>query len=269
MPPLYTNSAPTHRQGATTGNLRHAARRGNRHSGFYSIRGIQGRPRIIRLLIAFFLLLPLLAIIVYALGLSVVHSNTAVERIRFWMRTPIWYTLLGALVYTVLTLMHIKRVVFTYIYVLGHELTHAIAILLCGGKISEFRVTATQGGHVTSNKSNIFISLSPYFVPLWMIVWMLLVWSINLINPFSTYEEWFYAGFGFWWAFHLFWTPYEIIIVKQPDIFNNGLVFSLLIILCINFLLISGFLMLFDIFSTATYWNCLVYSTKSILGLIF
>lgn len=269
MPYPRTNSATPHNKRATTGWLRHAARRGNRRSGIYSIRGIQGRARIIRLLIALLLLLPLLAIIIYALGLSVVHSNSAVERIRFWMRTPIWYTLLGALVYAVLTLMHIKRVTFSYIYVLGHELTHAIAILLCGGKISEFRVTATQGGHVTSNKSNIFISLSPYFVPLWMIVWMLLVWLVNLINPFGTYEEWFYAGFGFWWAFHLFWTPHEIISVKQPDIFNNGLVFSLLIILCINFLLISGFLMLFDIFSAGTYWHCLVYSAESILGLIF
>lgn len=245
-----------------------ARRRRNRNSGIYSIRGIEGRPRLVRLAIAVFLLVPLLTVIVYALGLSVLHANSAVENIRFWMRTPIWYTLLGALVYVVISFMHIKREAFSYIYVLGHELTHAVAILMCGGKILEFKATA-HGGHVTSYKSNIFISLSPYFVPLWMIVWMLLVWLVNLINPFNTYEEWFYAGFGFWWAFHLFWTPYEIISVKQPDIFNNGLTFSLLVILCINFLLISGFFILFDIFSFSTYGQCLINSIKTIGGAIF
>lgn len=258
MPYPRTHTAPP---------AQHAAGRSNRRTPAARM-SIHGKPRAIRLLIAFLVLLPLLAIIMYALGLSIVHSNSAVERIRFWLRTPVWYTLLGAMVFTVLTLMHVKRVTFSYIYVLGHELTHALAILLCGGKIVEFRATA-RGGHVTSYKSNIFISLSPYFIPLWMIIWMLLVWLVNLINPFNTYAEWFYAGFGFWFAFHLFWTANSIITEKQSDLFKNGLLFSLLIILCINFLLISAFLILFDIFSLGTYWNCLIYSTESILGLVF
>ena len=48
----------------------------------------------------------------------------------------------------------------------GHELTHALFVLLCGGKIHDFRVTA-DGGHVVTDKNNLLISLSPYFVPFW------------------------------------------------------------------------------------------------------
>ena len=205
--------------------------------------------RLFRFLIAIAVFLPLLIVCVSAIAQSISHTESDVENVRFWARTPIWYTLLGALVFTSLTLMNIRRSVSLYLYVMGHELTHAIAILLCGGKIKGIKITATQGGYVLTSKTNIFISLAPYFVPFWLLVWMPAVWAINYFYPFSTYTEWFYAGFGFWLAYHLYWTAYSIIQERQPDLFDNGLLFSVLIVMLINCALLIGVLMLFGIIS--------------------
>ena len=51
-----------------------------------------------------------------------------------------------------------------YLYVLGHEMTHAMFVYVCGGRISAIHFS-TEGGYVMTNKSNILIALSPYFIP--------------------------------------------------------------------------------------------------------
>ena len=50
-------------------------------------------------------------------------------------------------------------------YVLGHELTHALWGLLFGARPSDIRVSET-GGSVRLTKSNVVITLAPYFVDL-------------------------------------------------------------------------------------------------------
>lgn len=131
---------------------------------------------------------------------------------------------------------------FLYLYVLGHELTHAFFIYLCGGKISGFKVTS-DGGYVVTNKSNILIALSPYFVPFWSIILLGLSAIIGLIWDIPYHNEAVYLMIGVTWTFHLAWTLW-MIPRDQPDLKENGSFFSLTIIYLANVLLLSVLLSL-------------------------
>src|SRR6185436_4042264 len=56
-----------------------------------------------------------------------------------------------------------------WLYVFGHELTHAASGLLFGAKIHSFKAKST-GGEVRLSKSNAFIALSPYIFPVYALV---------------------------------------------------------------------------------------------------
>ena len=58
---------------------------------------------------------------------------------------------------------------FLYLYVLGHELTHVLFVVIFRGQVTDFHVS-TQGGYITTNKTNLVIALSPYFVPFWAVI---------------------------------------------------------------------------------------------------
>ena len=65
----------------------------------------------------------------------------------------LWFFFIGILLWLIV-FFGLPRPLF--IYVLGHELTHAFFVLLCGGKISEFKVRSA-GGHIVTNKNNVII----------------------------------------------------------------------------------------------------------------
>jgi hypothetical protein len=143
-----------------------------------------------------------------------------------------------------------------YIYVLGHELTHALFVLLCGGKIHEFRVTA-DGGHVITDKNNLLISLSPYFVPFWSLAavtaYGLMGVSLDLGSvQYLRLGDWrFSLGMdaalsfllGYTWGLHLTFTLW-MVTRDQPDLQQNGTFFSLVFIYFINLVLILGLFVL-------------------------
>ena len=52
-----------------------------------------------------------------------------------------------------------------WVYVFGHELTHALWTWLMGGRVKKFKASST-GGHVIVTKNNFLIALAPYFFPL-------------------------------------------------------------------------------------------------------
>src|SRR5215472_7421031 len=49
-----------------------------------------------------------------------------------------------------------------WVYVFGHELTHAIWTWACGGQVKRFKATS-DGGHVIVSKTNFIIALATYF----------------------------------------------------------------------------------------------------------
>jgi hypothetical protein len=129
-----------------------------------------------------------------------------------------------------------------WLYVLGHEFTHALAAMMAGGKISSFQVSA-KGGHVITDRVNWWITLSPYFVPLYALIWMALWLSVDFWYPLKAYQPILYFGLGVLWCFHLTFTT-SMIHLKQTDLSSQGLVFSIVIILLINLIF---FLFLFGI----------------------
>jgi len=126
---------------------------------------------------------------------------------------------------------------FLYFYVLGHELTHALFVYACGGKVGGIHVTA-DGGYVMTNKSNALIALSPYFVPFWSVVILGISTVIGLFYQIPRHDHALYFLVGFSWSFHLLWTLW-MIPRDQPDLKENGVFFSLVVIYLANVVVIS------------------------------
>lgn len=131
---------------------------------------------------------------------------------------------------------------FLYLYVLGHELTHAFFIFVCGGKISGFKVTP-DGGYVITNKTNVLIALSPYFVPFWTCMVLIVSYITRFFVQIPCHDEILYFLIGFTWTFHLAWTVW-MIPRDQPDLKENGSFFSLTVIYLANILLLATLLCL-------------------------
>ena len=147
-------------------------------------------------------------------------------------------------------------------YVLGHELTHALAAMLCFGKVQALSVDV-DGGYVDTDTDNLFVSLAPYFVPLWMLLWLGVLFVANWIYPFAAYLPWFYAGFGFWWAFHVYWTLW-VIPREQPDLLENGVVLSFMIIMLTNVVALLLMLRCFGVLSFHGYAQDFVVAAREI-----
>ncbi len=122
-----------------------------------------------------------------------------------------------------------------WLYVLGHEFTHALAAMLAGGKVTAFHVSS-KGGHVLTDKVNWWIALSPYFVPIYALIWVALWVTIDFYHPLRAWQPWLYFGIGLFWAFHLTFTV-SMAHRRQTDLTGQGIVFSFVIILLINLLM--------------------------------
>lgn len=123
-------------------------------------------------------------------------------------------------------------------YVLGHELTHAIWGMAFGARVSNIKVRST-GGSVTLTKSNVWITLSPYFFPFWTAVVALLALVVRGIvciawpgRPFPFPWAWMFAV-GFTWCFHACFTIRSLM-QTQSDVQEYGRVFSWTLILACN-----------------------------------
>ena len=125
-------------------------------------------------------------------------------------------------------------------YVLGHELTHAIWGLLFGALPSKLRVSAS-GGSVNLTKSNMLITLAPYFFPFYtfLVIVVALITSA-FIRPLPFLPLWMFAV-GFTWAFHALFTL-EMLAQRQPDVKLYGRIFSWVFIFLANVALVLVFL---------------------------
>ncbi len=184
------------------------------------------------------MLLPLLALTLWTF-VSVFAEATL--RDQFWTTAAFWYFATGVLLMAGWFWTGLLRPGFLYLYVLGHELTHIVFILLFRGRVGEWEVT-TEGGYVTTDKTNIVIALAPYFVPFWT-AGVLLVWAlVGLFLPMPGYaEKILFWAIGMTWAFHAFWTAW-MIPRDQPDLQENGTFLSLGIIGMVNTLLLAAML---------------------------
>ena len=117
-------------------------------------------------------------------------------------------------------------------YVLAHELAHAAAGILCGAKVGRMKVGG-NGGYVQLSKSNMFITLAPYFTPLYMILAALASIAVRHAAGALPCPPAWIAAAGFLWSFHCFFT-FDALLVRQPDIQEYGRVFSWTLIALAN-----------------------------------
>ncbi len=127
-----------------------------------------------------------------------------------------------------------------WLYVIGHELTHAALVWLHGGKVHDFHVAAT-GGHIVTDKTNTLIVLGPYFVPFYTVLWIGSYATARLALGLPAWPELFQGGIGATWAFHLAFTV-AMIVRGQPDLEYGGVFFSLVLIYLLNLALICAML---------------------------
>lgn len=117
-------------------------------------------------------------------------------------------------------------------YVFGHELSHAIAGVLSGAKIKKFNV-GKKSGSVVLTKSNIWITLTPYFFPIYTIAIVIIYICLGWITNVKLFYEYFLFFVGFSIAFHIALTIY-ILSIDQPDLKVYGKFFSYVVILAVN-----------------------------------
>lgn len=142
----------------------------------------------------------------------------------------------GILVYVLIHVLVMRPV---YLYVVGHEFVHVLATWMCGGRVESFNVSPA-GGSVVTSKTNIFIELSPYFVP----IYTLLLGPVFMIakaatDGFAGLTTIFLFLVGFTLAFHFVMTT-EVLKMEQSDIAKSGMVFSLVLIFLFNIVIIMG-----------------------------
>jgi hypothetical protein len=142
----------------------------------------------------------------------------------------------GALAYLVMHVIIMRPV---YLYILGHEGVHVLATWLCGGKVESFNVTP-QGGSVATSKTNWFIELSPYFVPIYTLLLgpIFMIVRFTGVNP-AELNQVFLFFVGFTLAFHFVMTT-EVLKMEQPDIAKSGFIFSMVVIVVLNLTLTVG-----------------------------
>ncbi len=139
----------------------------------------------------------------------------------------------GIVIYMLTHILFFKP---TYFYTLGHEAIHVLATWLCGGHITSFNVSR-WGGNVSTSKSNFFIELSPYFIPIYTIALILMAPLIKnkLVNIHIL--SLYIFSLGLTLGMHLIMTA-EVLKLKQADIIKSGYPFSLMIIYIGNLLVV-------------------------------
>jgi len=148
--------------------------------------------------------------------LKVLHTCGSVD--------VVWIPLLGGAACWIVIFLLLPKPM--WIYVFGHELTHALWTWLFGGEVKKMKITSA-GGHVVISKTNFLIALAPYFFPLYVVLviggfalgrWL---WDWPLV--------YFHLLVGAAYAFHVTLTLH-VLQTRQSDITGQGYLFSAVVI---------------------------------------
>lgn len=105
-------------------------------------------------------------------------------------------------------------------YVLAHELSHAIAAWLSGGRVSRLRV-GREGGSVQVSRVNLFVALAPYMIPFYSLLLLLGVAVAGLWVDLTPWHAALPPLLGATWSFHLTFTIASLAL-GQTDIHPYG-----------------------------------------------
>jgi len=150
-----------------------------------------------------------------------------------WFSYPAWLFWLGGAVFLVCNALN-KNASFSYI--LGHEMLHACASLLCGGKLLSIFISHKQG-NVLITKDNFIVSLVPYCIPVYATLLMLIYYVLSIVVPTHSFIPLGIFLFGFTLAHHIVLTLWYSA-QGQSDIKAHGFIFSGVVIIFVNIVMI-------------------------------
>lgn len=139
------------------------------------------------------------------------------------------YFIFGSLTYIVIHFFLYKPI---KIYIIGHELVHLLSAYLCGSSVKKFKIGSDHGS-VSVDKVNTFIALSPYFVPLYSVIVVILWSALKYIFKLQISTEVLSFLLGFTLTFHIVLTAYAIYL-GQHDLKISGWLFSVVLIFILN-----------------------------------
>jgi len=143
---------------------------------------------------------------------------------------PFWVGLAGYFIFQALVSRPVK------VYVFGHELTHALVGIISGARLKSFKVSS-NGGSVVLTKTNVLITLAPYFIPLYT-VFLIILYAIGVkFWNFAQYHSYFLFLAGFSLSFHFSLTHFALK-QGQRDMQMYGLFFSAVFIAIVNLILL-------------------------------
>ena len=135
----------------------------------------------------------------------------------------------GAVVYAG---VHYGYYDFSRPYVFAHEMTHALAALLCGCRIKDVSV-GQDSGYVKMDRCNAFVVLAPYFVPAYTLAAAFVYAMANLFVDLTPYRQVFLF-------FHVTQTFKTLFEADQPDLkLAGGKIFSVVMITLANLVVLA------------------------------
>lgn len=199
--------------------------------------------------VAWLCLLPLGAVTAFTL---VEMFWRAVIRLDFWRSEPLVFFMTGGLAWWASWLAGWRPM---HTYVIGHEVSHMLMARAFGGKIYDWD-HGPDGGYVETDKTNTWITLAPYIIPLYSLGVLAvfsvagMFWDMQALVAvdagllaFHFKPAWiFYILLGFTWWFHATYTC-RTVAMEQSDLKRNGEFFSMQLIFVMNLaLLVALFL---------------------------
>ena len=122
-------------------------------------------------------------------------------------------------------------------YIIGHELTHALWVVLMRGRVKRIKVRK-QSGYVRATKINPLIALAPYFFPAYMLVVLGLYVLAKQFWPVGGYFNYVLFAVGFTWSFHLLLNTW-MLARHQDDVYVAGPIFSYIAIYLLNIIVLA------------------------------
>ena len=167
-----------------------------------------------------------------------------------WQNVRILLSVLGHLSATISFVLggavyagiHYRYYNFSRLYVFMHEMTHAVAAILCGVRIKDVRV-GQASGYVKMSRTNTFIALAPYFVPGYVVLLAMLYLLLSFFMDLTPYRHVILFLVGFFMTFHFIQTFHTLWEADQPDLqLAGGKFFSCVSIVLANMLVLAGVL---------------------------
>lgn len=154
----------------------------------------------------------------------------------------------------------------TRTYVLAHELTHALWAALMGARVSRLSVSK-RGGSVTVSRTNVLITLAPYFFPLYTMIVIAGYYVLGIWQDVARVHLLWLGLVGFTWGFHFTFTI-ATLLQHQSDIRMYGRTFSYALIYLFNVLGICLWTVLVSAVRWGAAWDFFAFYLREMAALL-